>query len=236
MKKVFSILLLAAVSSPMHSQSFTISENPVNVEVNLTSQTNQNEVWGETMITNSTTESLNLKWERIENELPNCWLTSVFGVWIQYTPQISQQEFELAPGESGMLAITIFTDTEWNTAYGGEASIDLLITNLDDPTETETVEFYFSVIGEAECLLSTPFVERDQITLYPNPTEKLFRLGNTAKASKLVIYDARGKSILKYDVRVNESYRIEELEKGLYLVRLFDVNSEMLTTARLVKR
>ena len=61
----------------------------------------------------------------------------------------------------------------------------------------------------------------DEIILYPNPVKnKLFIVSNSVDISKVEIYSALG-SLVKKVTRNFNSIQLEDLSKGLYLVKIY---------------
>ncbi len=63
--------------------------------------------------------------------------------------------------------------------------------------------------------LSTKNIEKENNSIYPNPTENQFTIGNK-KATSILLYDVFGKKVLQKDVSNNKTIAGENLSSGIY--------------------
>lgn len=82
---------------------------------------------------------------------------------------------------------------------------------------------------------------KTEVTLYPNPTEGIFNLdikNNTNKTVEYVIFDTNGKRVSNAEIKTSdnttEQINIGHLPSGIYFVRLFIDNKEMVK--RVIKK
>jgi len=122
--------------------------------------------------------------------------------------------------------------------------------NLIDQTPTSGVNYYrlkqFDFNGDYEysSLVSVNISEDNYINFYPNPSSENLNLRLYSKKDKTVmvlIYDVLG-NIIRTEVTVREGendIKLEEfskLESGCYMVSLFDENSVLLKSNKIIKQ
>jgi len=73
------------------------------------------------------------------------------------------------------------------------------------------------------------------ITIYPNPTTEYFQIMDDAAVNTVAIYNIVGKQINKFDHDAGQLYYVNNLRKGMYLVRLFDESGNAIKALRLSK-
>ncbi len=75
-----------------------------------------------------------------------------------------------------------------------------------------------------DCNLSNPDIELSQkISVYPNPASDILKidLHEEAALEKVQIYDVSGRLVREYDKISNEVISVRELEKGMYILKVF---------------
>lgn len=78
--------------------------------------------------------------------------------------------------------------------------------------------------------------EIEDMYLFPNPATDGFSIKNDEKVSKLAIYNIVGKKLMEMGHSKNASYDISHLDQGLYLVRMYDNQGQVMKVSRLSKR
>ncbi len=73
------------------------------------------------------------------------------------------------------------------------------------------------------------------LKIYPNPTGNVFKIENTSdrKITNVKIFDIKGKQIKNFTF--SEDYSINDLQNGVYLVKIFEGDKEI-STMRLIKK
>ena len=74
-----------------------------------------------------------------------------------------------------------------------------------------------------------------QVKLYPNPTSDYIQITNDNNVSKVAFYNIVGKRLNTSIHYPGKSHDVSTLQKGIYLVRLFDENDNVLSVSRLNK-
>ncbi len=131
---------------------------------------------------------------------------------------------------SYVVVFTNFTDNSYiftsDFPYTGSWTnlMDNSVTNVGATNMMLTIEpGGFRVFGNNPSLLSnTSFTSNKSISIYPNPATNSFSLDNSV--SKVQIYSVTGQLVksFKGDFEADHSYSIEDLNKGIYIVKAFD--------------
>jgi hypothetical protein len=228
--------LLSLLPIALPAQTFSVTPNPVVTDVDLNTNSNPFEFYGGAIITNDTTATLNLKWERVVNDIPDCWASAILGVSIQALPQVDSLTFDLAPGQEGLLNVHIFT-TEFagGTPYAGQGNVELKITNLNDLSDTLRVHYHLSATGDNSCLTSLSNINESNLQLFPNPTTDYFYLTETPDLQTLIVRDIKGKLLLQTPIVPLQKYDVSSLPSGIYLVQLLNDKQVLVKTVKLLK-
>lgn len=232
---LLSLFFLITCSLAM-AQSFTVSPEVVEVAVDLDTVENVLDVRAPAIITNHSEGTLRISWERILNDKPDCWETSVFGVLIHTIPVTDSLSFELASQDEGYLDVFAHIGYDTWIPHSGEADVVLRLTNLDEPTDTLLVSYHFSVSGGASCVTSTATLEEEPTRLYPNPTADYFQLDTPIATHQLTILDLTGRPLRNLAVQPEGQYDISDLPSGIYVLQLKNRSGQLLKTLRLAKQ
>lgn len=79
----------------------------------------------------------------------------------------------------------------------------------------------------------SPRQEKTDVMLYPNPATDFFVIKNDEKVASVVIYNIIGKAIKTNHHQKGNVYSVEDLQKGFYIVRLFDDKNKVIKVLRL---
>lgn len=71
------------------------------------------------------------------------------------------------------------------------------------------------------------------LRVYPNPSTQYFQITNDADVSKIVVSNIIGKKVIEEPHQKAESHDVSYLDKGIYLVRMIDKNSNILDVKRI---
>jgi hypothetical protein len=100
--------------------------------------------------------------------------------------------------------------------------------------------FYFT-IGNTDSTLCTLPVDlgsaetiKNAIQIYPNPAQNELFINNAPLNSYIQFYNLQGQVLLNKALQ-KASVTIEELQNGLYLYRIFDVNNGVILTGKVIK-
>ncbi len=79
-------------------------------------------------------------------------------------------------------------------------------------------------------------LERSEIKIFPNPAMDRFQISlPSIKVKYITINNIIGKQIRKVYANPNKFYNVDDLKKGVYIIRIFDHNEELVKALRLSK-
>lgn len=74
------------------------------------------------------------------------------------------------------------------------------------------------------------------ITIYPNPADDFFSIMTSEENIAFVtIHNIVGKKVKTIQAKTNQKYDIQGLRRGIYIIRVYDSNDNMLKALRLSK-
>lgn len=74
------------------------------------------------------------------------------------------------------------------------------------------------------------------LKVYPNPASNYIKVTDNDEIDKVLIYNILGRIVKRFDAETNRKYYIQDLPKGMYIVRLLDKNQDLILTKRINKR
>jgi hypothetical protein len=80
---------------------------------------------------------------------------------------------------------------------------------------------------------STFHAQKDDISVYPNPTDSYFSLKNTSNVSKLVLFNVVGREVKRFNSIATNYFDVSDLNRGYYLVKAIDAKGKTLKTIKL---
>lgn len=75
--------------------------------------------------------------------------------------------------------------------------------------------------------------ETPKLSIYPNPTSDFFALKFDERVAKIVVYNWIGKQLESFSHSKGRVYNAKDLDKGIYIVRLFDKQNKLVKVLRL---
>lgn len=74
-----------------------------------------------------------------------------------------------------------------------------------------------------------------EISIYPNPATEYFTLNSQSSVQKLTIHNIIGKEVKTFEVNDDNRYNVSALKKGIYVIRIFDQDDQLIKALRLSK-
>lgn len=226
----FIILMSCTV---VYGQSFSVEPNPVSASADLDINPGLFQILANSLIFNQTNENLNMKWERIVNDKPECWNSSVDSPNFQSFPGIDSFEFTLLPNlpDGGDLIVHMYIE-----GFSGEGQVVLRVSNLDIPADTLIVTYNFIATGNNPCSPSSiSETQKAELQLYPNPCADAFQLTESQDVHQLIVYNTLGIKVQQFYTKPKQIYNISPLPKGMYMVEMQDAEGSLLKTVKLLK-
>lgn len=189
-------------------------------------------------ITNTSNQTISLKWNRLVINQPFEWETQVCDKNSCYLPGFNTNydpaagiivPVTLAPGASFDLVIRIFPN---KTAGTGVFDVDISTTSK--PNQILSTVSFSTVVENVQ--LMNVVTNKNDLKIYPNPTSDYFEIVSNNLVQKVVLYNMVGRKIQTYEASMNRRYNIADIPSGVYLVSLLDENNNVLKTLRISKR
>lgn len=112
--------------------------------------------------------------------------------------------------DTGKIFLNLFTDSDFSNMV---ASLPIIL-NVAAPNATK--EF-----------------EDNSLTLSPNPTSDYFHINTTSEISKVEVFNLIGKKVKSFDNINSNKFNVADLRDGVYLVRVFNSENNVLKVTRL---
>lgn len=219
---IISMPLWAQISVSAHPESFSLSGQPTNADVNIHID-----------VVNNSPIEVRLLWSRSIESAPTEWLSWICDKNLCYLPTSNacspSKPNILAPGEHMDFQIHVNPQT-----IEGATGYDVYFTDTEDPN---------LVLAEihGDILINTTVSTNDQnanskLTVYPNPTSDYFQVSETVNLKGIELFNIVGSKVRTYDTTPQKQYYIGDLNNGIYLVRLVSSTNKVLKTIRLIKK
>lgn len=225
MKQILLILAnLLILSTILPAQTdFTVTPSPASA----TGLSTDLYIKAISSIRNISSSTLNMRWERINVNIPSTWETSVCDPIKCHIPSLSGTDFEIDPGVTGALSV-------WFIPNGqpGTGEVQILVYNEADSLNNHFINTY-------NIVASTPTSSEDLIlkdyTVSPNPANSYINMPESQEAHSLVIFDIVGKEITSMSINNQTIMNIDFLQKGAYLLQFRNEDQTLMTCRKLVK-
>jgi hypothetical protein len=174
---------------------------------------------------NTTKDTIIVKWTRKIENITQGWSSAVCDKNFCYIPTVDSMRLLLAPGETSNMDIHVYPG-----GISGSAKVSLSIEQIGKPETRINATYLFNQ--------STPIKsdDKDAIQLYPNPTQDYFMVNSSTIIGKIELYNITGEKAKVYYAYKNKRYYIDDIPSGIYMVRLFNLQEEILKTVILKKR
>ena len=221
MRQVIIIFLLLSVSRLAGQVTLTLGPNPSSTTVKSTDL----DVAAKASLKNNSDDTLLLKWTRKIETLTQGWSSAVCDKNFCYVPTVDTMHLLLAPGEISNMDIHVYP-----MGIVGTARVTLKIEQMGNPENTVTGTYLFNI--------TTPIhaADREAIQLYPNPAPEYFNVNSPVVLGKIELYNITGEKAKIFYAYKNKRYYIDDIPSGIYLVRLLNLQEEIVKTLVLKKK
>ena len=200
----------------------TLEPNPVSMVV----KSNDLDVAGKASLKNNSKDTLIVKWSRKIENITQGWSSAVCDKNFCYIPTIDTMKLVLAPGEISNMDIHVYP-----MGISGSAKVTLRIEQVGSPDNFVSGAYFFNQ--------TTPLksdVEKDAIQLYPNPAQEYFMVTSPVVLGRIELYNITGDKAKVYYAYKNKRYYIDDVPSGIYMVRLLNLQQEIVKTVVLKKK
>jgi len=221
LKHFLSIIGTFLFSSLAGQATLSLSPNPSSVTVKSTDLS----VAAKASLTNNSKDTLILKWTRKIETLAQGWSSAVCDKNFCYIPTVDTMRLIMAPGEVSNMDIYVYP-----MGVTGSAKISLKVEQVGNPENTVSGSYLFN--------LSTPTRsdEEASIVIYPNPALEFFIVNSPIVLGKIELYNITGDKAKIFYAYKNKRYYIDDIPSGIYLVRLLNLQEEIVKTLVLKKK
>ncbi len=187
-------------------------------------------------IRNVSSNDLNALWKVERVDMEEEWTLTICDAVTCYA---EGKEFIDEPGQANNFlagqAIDTYSFKIDPNDIEGVGDFDFVMFNVDDPNE-EYIRIPF-VVTVQNCTSAVHDINVvNKINIYPNPTTDMFNVANNEIVESVVVYNIVGKEVKSFGKNVNGNYDVSNLSNGMYLVRMFDVDGDMIKVSRLSKK
>lgn len=137
------------------AQSFTVSTTYVSLGGNVTNSSIPSAAWTPT-ITNTSGDTLNLRWVRVEENIPNYWRSSVCTEYFCSNIPDDSLSWTLLPGDVDMTYIHIYP-----YGFADTGNVVLKIFNVDNPADSVRVMYHADVTTGIDEHSAVSFIHAD---------------------------------------------------------------------------
>lgn len=192
----------------------------------------EEELTQEFFVESASSSSQNVLWRLSpQTDLPSGWDMYICDSNLCYdvgTVECPENNPNLVtPGSSNKWSVYAVTNK-----LPGTVVIDVEIINRADQSE---ILYTYSAGFSNELSSTNDFTSQKNQIIYPNPTFESFQISNDENVSTVKVFDLLGKQIFSKNHKKGNSYNVDGLNKGLYLVRLMDSNNKVIKVLRLSK-
>ena len=85
-------------------------------------------------------------------------------------------------------------------------------------------------------LLSAPFQDDIDIKVSPNPANDYFNVVSNINFNRIQLYNILGKPLKSYRPSLDNTYQLNDIPGGIYILRFMDANNQVLKTIKLYKK
>ncbi|MEP7267190.1 MAG: T9SS type A sorting domain-containing protein [Saprospiraceae bacterium] len=175
---------------------------------------------------NTSKDTIIVRWSRKIDNITQGWSSAVCDKNFCYIPTVDSMRLIMAPDEESNMDIHVYP-----MGISGAAKVTLTMEQLGKPETKITGSYFFNQ--------STPLrneIEKDAIQLYPNPTQDYFMITSPIVIGKIELYNITGEKAKVYYAYKNKRYYIDDIPSGIYMVRLINLQDEIIKTVILKKR
>jgi len=246
-KNLFLIVCFLSLLLPfiVKSQTFSVQQDTVTWTIgSLGSPTD--------LITNNTTSPITLKWQVVYCNFPLDWLSgTAFGICDNNTcyynaPDDMGHSMPLYNDTTG--SGLVFTTNPYNPGPNGPFNLSLNLSTASVGTHmlrikiaqplgtTDTVTF---IINKVPAAVPNVTSGANDVLLYPNPANNELNVvfdGN-ADVKNIAVYNIIGKVLTVYKVTGSSAnLNIENIPSGIYFVRLYNSQGNVVVTRKFTKQ
>lgn len=190
--------------------------------------------------TDPLSDTVTLRWKRVVEQVPAGWESLVCDNNLCYGPTVDEAPQDaIVTGDRGNNIDVHFRPD----SIEGEGLVEILIWDINDSLNSNyTLVFTAKAEGYDPALSANNIDITEEIKVYPNPAREFLYLRDLPvnNAVNVEIYNILGRKMLSESFTSSNASNeqridINELQKGIYLVRVFDAQMNILATHSISK-
>ncbi len=171
-----------------------------------------------------------LVWEREEVFLERDWETAICDPIICYQPHVNSMYFDVEPNQPFDMTTHLYP----NGADGDSAFVRLFMHEENTP---ETVyKFTYTFYADQTSSVEVERLESATPRLYPNPAADVLNIQNDKNIDRFEIFNVVGRMVHSSNHATGRQIDVSNLQPGLYFVKLFGQDNNLIRTLRLNKQ
>lgn len=175
------------------------------------------------IVKNTSDQTITLKVEKALDNLRDNWYSSFKVENDELSPITESFNLKLASGESRKVGIIFYPE-----GSEGSSSVDVMF-KVTTPGITSVHSQTF--VGKTRTKTNT---SDEDFRIYPNPATTYFKVSSSQSIKRIEVYNIIGKKLKEFtSYTVDQQFKIHDLSRGIYLVRLLDNNDKVVDTKRL---
>lgn len=186
-------------------------------------------------LVNNSSENKLFTWQRTITNLPSGWRIAVCDVNFCYDPSVSTEQFLQSGGDTSEMIVHAYPGGQPGSidenATLGTAEIQISVFETDNPDNEETITYLLTL----DATTSTVDIQRNNLKVYPNPTNNIFRISDNNLIKSIQVMNVVGQKIFSSPLQNGEVVSVAHLRKGMYLVKMLDEKNQIIKTVRLLK-
>lgn len=206
---LFTLALVFFTASCAFAQTFSM--NPDTVSVNAPAEQYDVEVHND--MTNLTSDTVQMKWERTILINPNNLDVQICDPEACFAPWIETNVFPLTPDTIIPIIAHILNPESIEPYY---AMVQLKLYDIAHPDAPE-YSYYIFNIGVSGTNNPAPAAN---VKLFPNPVVESFSLENADDVRRVLVFSTDGRQVAAFDASTGNSYSIADQPAGTYMVAL----------------
>ena len=180
-----------------------------------------------------TTVPVDVKWEIFSVSTPSGWTNDAFvcDAITCYDETTDENQYTITENKSSALDVHYL-----NQGNAGVGTVKLLIYEVADSMNTFKIITYTVNVQEGVAIKD---LSSSNFKLYPNPVKDVlyFDQGQIGEVDKIELFNVIGKKVYSGNVS-NEvtSINLSEVERGIYIAKIYSNNSGLVHTQSFVKK
>ena len=181
------------------------------------------------LVRNISSSDIEFTWTREVVYIHDDWKTQICDKNRCYFANVNTQSFTLAAGDTSNLDVYLLP----NRVSGDSAIINLHLSTSENNAEDRVITYRFY---QEQTSSSFSAAKESEVLIYPNPASTYFRISSERAMGSVEIFDILGKQIKAvYPQSTNTYSDVIGLLKGIYIVRIKDMDGNIIKTQRLRK-